>query len=122
MTARCIIRSTRRSKLYVDGALSALRTPELKQLWRNQLLGETLLQRAELRIERFTSLLLYPVGNMHYEKAGIEHARLMTRGSRKPFITSTFEEFIARCRQLAGTDLLATTWLDYLERRYIVAG
>ena len=110
----------RRSKLYVDGALEPLRTPELKQLWRNQLLGEAMLARAALGIDVFTSVLVYPEGNDHYDTAGRDHAALLAPSERTPFVTVTLEAMIAECRALAGDDVRARAWLDYLGRRYLV--
>ncbi len=110
----------RRSKLYVDGALEPLRTPELKQLWRNQLLGEAMLARADLGIDVFTSVLVYPEGNVHYERAGRDHAALFGPSGRTAFVAMTLESMIAECRAAAGDDAGARAWLDYLDRRYLV--
>lgn len=110
----------RRSKLYVDGALSPLRTPALKQLWRNQLLGEAMLARADLGIDLFTSVLVYPEGNVHYAKAARDHTGLIVPSGRTPFVPVTLEAMLAECRAAAGDDDRARAWLDYLERRYVV--
>lgn len=46
------LRVNRESGAYVDGAVEKLRTPKLKQLWRNQLLGEAMLQRRVVGADR----------------------------------------------------------------------
>jgi hypothetical protein len=110
---------TRTSKAFVEDALVQLRTPKLKQLWRNQLLGEAMRQRGD--VDAFTSVLLYPAGNTHYACAASAYAALLRPDAgASRFVPVTFEEHFARCRSICeGAETAA--WLDYLERRYVVA-
>ncbi|MDP2343428.1 MAG: hypothetical protein Q8O67_20890 [Deltaproteobacteria bacterium] len=110
--------TSRGSDLYVDGATSALRTPRFKQFWRNQLLGEAMRQRGDLR--HFTSLLLHPSGNTHFGEAAHDYTALLRPGARSSFVAMTFETFIQQCGCLDASPAV-TSWLRYLERRYIVA-
>jgi len=109
-----------RSGIYGTGSLELLRTPQFKQLWRNQLLGETMLQSPELGLEHFTSVLLYPKGNAHFVDVTHEYENLLV--SVRPsatFHAVTFEDVIASCREHART-AQDREWAEYLAARYIV--
>lgn len=110
----------RRAELYVNDALEALRTRRLKQLWRNQLLGTTLLQSPDAGFAQFASVLLYPAGNIHYAAASREYLALIRPSSQRAFVAMTFEDFIASCRRFVANSDAALAWLDYLDRRYLI--
>lgn len=107
----------RASEVYRDGALSGLVTRRLKQLWRNQLLGEAMLQRGT--VARFTSMLLYPAANQHFAEVVHDYAELLDPTRRDRFTAVPYETFITSARRLCS-DADAAAWLDYLEKRYIV--
>ena len=111
------VRLTRSSKLYGAHALDALRTPKLKQLWRNQLLGEAMKQRS--LVDEFISVIVFPSGNTHYASASTAHHELMAPEARGRFVPVTFEALFTRLRTLCET-AEAKAWLGYLERRYVV--
>jgi hypothetical protein len=108
------------SGIYGAGGLELLRTPRFKQLWRNHLLGEAMLQRPELGFEHFTSVLLYPKGNAHFVEVTHEYEQLLvpTRTSAT-FRGVTFEAFVATCREHARAPQ-DREWADYLAARYLV--
>lgn len=112
------LRAHEASGLYVADSLEHLRTRRLKQLWRNQLLGEAMLQQGEL--SHFTSVLLYPEGNRHFAEAAAAYEGLLAMdGRHTPFRAVTFERFIARCREHARSED-DRVWADYLAERYLV--
>ncbi len=103
--------------LYLPGALERLRTKKLKQIWRNQLLGASMQQQPR-PLRRFTSVLIYPSGNLHFRQASDAHAKLLRPERRDSFCAVTYEQFIGQVRALRPeADRLA--WVDWLERRYI---
>lgn len=108
------------SGIYGAGGLEFLRTRRLKQLWRNQLLGEAMIRSSELGFEHFTSVLLYPKGNHHFVEVTREYEKLLvpTRTSAV-FRGVTFEDFIAMCREHARAPE-DRKWADYLAGRYLV--
>jgi hypothetical protein len=110
----------RAAGIYRAGSLELLRTPRFKQLWRNQLLGEAMLQCQELGLQHFTSVLLYPKGNAHFAEVTSEYGKLLspTRTSTA-FRAVTFEDFIATCREHARTPEYRA-WSDCLADRYLV--
>ena len=108
------------SGIYSTGGLQFLRTPRFKQLWRNQLLGEAMLQFPTLGFEYFTSVLLYPKGNAHFVEVTREYEKLLVPARPgATFRGVTFEDFIARCREHARAPQ-DREWADYLAGRYIV--
>jgi hypothetical protein len=107
------------SGIYGAGGLKLLRTPRFKQLWRNQLLGEAMLQSG-LGFKHFTSVLLYPKDNAHFVAVTREYEKLLVPArASATFRGVTFEDFIERCREhtRAPQD---HEWADYLRGRYIV--
>ena len=110
------------SGIYADGTVDFLRTKRFKQLWRNHLLGEAMLLRDRATLATFTSVLLYPHGNTHFVEVAAEYAGLLRpdSGSRR-FVAQTHEDVLAFLRNRASTPKVKD-WLDYLSRRFIVAG
>jgi len=82
------------SGLYVRSVLNQLRTRKLKQLWRNQLLGEAMLADPELGLKHFTSVLLFPAGNHHFVKASEAYERLLNQEREIKYKAILFEDFI----------------------------
>ncbi|HLK92772.1 MAG TPA: hypothetical protein VKZ18_22965 [Polyangia bacterium] len=110
----------RASGVYGAGGLDLLRTPRFKQLWRNQLLGEAMLQCPELGLGHFTSVLLHPKDNAHFVEATREYERLLAPARTSAvFRGVTFESFIERCREHVRTPE-ERGWSDYLAARYLV--
>ena len=109
------------SQLYAPNSLQYLQTPRLKQLWRNQLLGESMLQHRALNLSHFTSVLIHPAGNTHFSTAAQEYQQLLApTPARAPFRSLTYETFIGHCRGYA-TSAQYLSWIEYLTQRYIVA-
>lgn len=115
------LRAHKAADLYASHALDQLRTRRLKQLWRNQLLGATMLQHPKSSIERFTSVLVYPSGNDHMTRAVSEYEQLLRPEQQSAFRAVTFEELIGELRNLiTGKPLLE--WVTYFEKRYLIRG
>lgn len=105
--------------LYLSGAQTDLATRSLKQLWRNQLLGEAMVQRG--LVSRFTSVLLYPRGNEYLARVSTRYSLQLKPAQRHRFMAVPYEQFIAQARALdPGDD--GVRWLNYLEARYVVTG
>lgn len=108
----------RSAGIYANDALPTLATKRFKQLWRNQLLGEAMLQHRSKPVARFTSVVLYPSANEHFATATPEYTQLLKPDARNSFVAVTYESFIETCRAL-NSGAAAAQWLDYLEARYI---
>jgi hypothetical protein len=107
--------------IFKKDVIDRLKTDEFRQVWRNQLLGESMTtkNRPDSKYEHFTSIILYPQGNDHFRELIPKYKHLLNPGYESSFAGITYEEFIAAARQQTeDTEFLR--WLQYLEERYIV--
>ena len=95
---------------------TALCKDELRQIWRNHILGASMVQNK--MVEKFHSLTIYPKGNPHFGKVLPTYEKLLTDKGRATFGYATIESLI---------DLLAKhfpqandfqNWIHYLRVRY----
>ena len=107
--------------LYRKEIIARLKTDEYRQVWRNHLLGMSMIKKnnAVSRFEHFTSIILYPEANEHFKNMIPVYRSFLNRGHESSFIGFTYEEFIKVARELTG-DPEYLKWLQYLEDRYIV--
>ncbi|MBN2238171.1 MAG: hypothetical protein JW712_00215 [Dehalococcoidales bacterium] len=109
---------TRRCGIFNTKTLKTLRQPRYKQVWRNQLLGEKMLEVLP-EFKHFISILLYPSGNRHFANVSREYKDKLKGSHKDRFFGITFEEFIdAGFRHASGERIM--DWLKYLRERYIV--
>lgn len=95
-----------------------LRKEDLKQFWRNYLLGVTMF-RAGL-IDSFVSVHLYPEGNTYQATQAEAFKQLLSKDERFSFLPLTYEAFIKKGRETLSDNQQMLDWLQYLEDRYIV--
>lgn len=108
--------------LYRKAIIEKLKTDEYRQVWRNQLLGESMIRKnqSDSKYIHFTSIILYPEGNDHFRNLVPMYKSFLNPGNESSFIGITYEEFIAAARGLTeDTEFLR--WLQYLEDRYIIS-
>lgn len=112
---------TKTSGLYKNEFTQILKTDEYRQVWRNHLLGVSMINKSyvDSRFEHFTSIILYPEGNDHFRNLIPAYRNFLNRGHESSFIGITYEEFILTARELTR-DPEYLRWLRYLEDRYIV--
>lgn len=112
---------TKKIGLYRKDKIEELKADKYRQIWRNQLLGESLTRKnhPESGYEYFTSILLYPEGNENFRDLITAYKNLLAPGNENSFIGITYEEFIKSAWQLTE-DQDYLRWLHYLEDRYIV--
>ncbi|MEI8225856.1 MAG: hypothetical protein WCG82_08000 [Bacteroidota bacterium] len=98
-----------------------LKTDEFRQVWRNQLLGESMTRKnhSDSRFDHFTSIILYPKGNDHFRNLIPAYRSFLNRGHESSFISITYEEFIKTAREFTAKPEYLR-WLQYLEDRYIL--
>jgi hypothetical protein len=111
---------TEKIGLYRKEHIDELKSDKYRQVWRNQLLGESMTRKnhPESRYEYFTSIILYPEGNDHFRDLIPVYKSFLTPGHENSFMGITYEEFIKTAREFTrDTDYLR--WLQYLEERYI---
>ena len=105
---------TRASSQFSDPADTQLGTDEMRQIWRNHLLGLSMCQRGEL--DTFFSITLYPEGNGHFRSAIPKYQSLLRPDSQGYAFGCTYEDFISAI----DGDEEVRRWKEYLRERYVV--
>jgi len=106
---------TRASGMYVDSTQRNLGIDDMRQIWRNHLLGISMI---ECRVvDEFTSVIVYPSGNEHFQKAIPEYKALLTNSNKEQLRGCTFERYI---ESINCADGKIKDWKNYLDKRYIV--
>jgi len=104
--------------IYDPAFVPRLKEPRYKQLWRNQLLGEKMVDLGDL--SHFTSVLFFPSGNSHFVQVCAEYcAGLSVSAKELKFAPVTYEKYIAAASALASSAAMRA-WVEYLGKRYIV--
>lgn len=106
------------SGLYRPEAINFLTTDNFRQIWRNQLLGESILFADSEKFQNFNSITLFPESNTHFIKVSKEYCDLLIKNDKK-FLPMTYEDFISASIKHCP-DKNYRKWLDYLTARYIV--
>jgi len=109
---------SKRSKLYIDGSIQKLVSDDYRQIWRNHLLGESILMEDSKKYKRFTSLILFPESNSHFINASANYMDMLKQND-KSFISLTYEQFLLFGKK-HSPNAKFKNWLNYLERRYII--
>jgi len=101
---------------------SPLVSDELRQIWRNHLLGASMVQRHD--ITHFLSLHLYPQGNTHFhgdgehEGAVGDYKRWLSEEGQQTWTSVTFEELF-QLMQDSFHCHKEKEWINYLKERYL---
>jgi len=109
---------SQQSKLFRPETIDELITDKYRQVWRNQLLGESILITDRNKFTYFTSLTIFPQGNSHFVETSKDYIDMLTSNDLK-FIPITYEEFFSVCKKYCP-DNKYREWLDYLISRYLV--
>lgn len=109
---------TKKCKLYKEQHHMDLIKDDFRQVWRNHILGESILPADNKKFQHFTSLTLFPADNSHFIKISKEYIDMLNNNDKK-FIALTYEDFFALLSKHCP-DRNYKEWLDYLTTRYIV--
>ncbi len=102
--------------LYKSGNLDKLVSDKFRQVWRNQLLGESMV--IEDNFNHFTSLTIFPKGNLHFIETSKEYIEMLDNNDDR-FVPVTYEDFLSTCIKHKPNDRFGK-WLNYLDERYII--
>ena len=83
---------THRAGVFAESELGDLAEDDLRQIWRNHLLGLAMVDRGD--IARFVSVTLYPSGNTHFTHALEKYQGYLKGSARSSVRGCTFERFI----------------------------
>jgi hypothetical protein len=64
----------------------------MRQIWRNHLLGISMIENKD--IKKFTSVIVYPSGNAHFNKVIPEYQSILTDNNKNTLIGCAFEKYI----------------------------
>ena len=84
--------TTRESGVFTNSGCKRLATDDLRQIWRNHLLG--LKMRAVGDLDRFISVTIFPSGNGHMSDALSRYQGLLTEEGKSDLQGCTFERYI----------------------------
>jgi len=104
--------------LYKPDTIDRLISDKFRQVWRNQLLGESIILSDSNDFQHFTSLTIFPSENTHFIDTCREYKGMLTENDGR-FVSVTYEDFISICRK-HNPHSKFSGWLDYLHERYIV--
>lgn len=109
---------TKKSKLFKEEYQMDLIKDDFRQVWRNHILGESILQTDKDKFKRFTSLTLFPKDNEHFVKTSKDYKYILNNNDNK-FISLMYEDFFAFLSKHCP-DNNYKKWLEYLINRYII--
>jgi hypothetical protein len=109
---------TEESNIYKNGVIDTLITDLYRQVWRNQLLGESIVLESNNDFKHFSSLTIFPEGNTHFVEVSGKYKEMLNNNERK-FISLTYEDFLDVCVKNSPNERYSK-WINYLTNRYIV--
>jgi hypothetical protein len=104
--------------LYKSESIMELPKDRYRQVWRNQLLGESMIVKKDLKYSEFTSIILYPAGNNHFTEVANEYKEFLSSTSNDRFFAITFESFFKLIEKNINSEELRD-WVSYLKVRYL---
>jgi len=109
---------TKECELFRQEDISKLKNDNYRQVWRNHILGESILIEDKDKFNHFTSMTFFPKENQHFVKTSKEYMNMLLRNDNN-FIPITYEHFFELLKKYCPNDNYRN-WIDYLEMRYIV--
>ena len=104
--------------LYKPNSIDKLISDKFRQVWRNQLLGESIIIEENDKFKHFTSLTIFPKGNQHFLETSEEYLDMLTNDDNR-FVPVNYEEFFSTCNRCKPNDIFEKL-INYLRKRYII--
>jgi len=102
------------------GDFDKLKKDRYRQVWRNHLLGESIIIEDSDDFKHFHSLTFYPSGNIHFTEVISEYKERFLKPEYQHRVQGiTYEDFFQSCRKHCPNKQYGD-WIEYLERRYLV--
>lgn len=103
---------------FLDPKPENFKSDHLRQIWRNHILGASMIQAGEL--DAFHCIHLYPNKNTHFDEHAIpKYIDQLTEKGKKSFIGLTYENLLLLMGKYFTTPQ-ETDWIEYLKRRYLL--
>jgi len=105
---------THEAGVFMERELDDLTKDDLRQIWRNHLLGLAMVGRGD--IARFVSVTLYPSGNTHFTHVLEKYQGYLKDSAQSSVCGCTFERFI----ECISGDYQIEKWKQFLKERYLI--
>lgn len=109
-------RATDKSGYYVSGCEKELVSDNLRQIWRNHILGASMMIYGD--IQNFASMTIFPNLNPHFHEVSKEYCKLLTEKGLKSFFVFTYEKLFETLTHHFQTQP-QKEWIEYLRKRYL---
>ena len=107
---------TDKSGYYVSGCEEELVSDNLRQIWRNHILGASMVIYGD--IQHFASMTIFPNLNPHFHEVSKEYCKLLTEKGLKSFFVFTYEKLFETLTHHFQTQS-QKEWIEYLRKRYL---
>lgn len=111
-------KATDESGYYLPNVDAELITDELRQVWRNHILGASMVIHGD--IDCFKSITIFPNANPHFHHIEPMYRKLLTNKGNDTFELLTYESYFNILDQHFSDDK-GKNWVEYLRRRYIIS-
>jgi hypothetical protein len=111
-------RVSRECKIYKPNSLDNLISDKFRQIWRNHLLGESIILEDNKEYKHFSSLTIFPESNTHFIDTSKQYMDMLVHNNAH-FIPVTYEDFLKHCKAHCP-DNRYNQWINYLENRYLI--
>jgi len=109
--------TTHRCNLYKQESISELKSDSYRQIWRNHMLGESMLLRHPDKYKHFTLFIVYPKGNVHIGEV-TEKFKSFLHITTNKYLPITFEELLASYDEVLSSDSEYKQFIYYCKTRY----
>jgi hypothetical protein len=109
---------TRKCGVYKEDAIRNLKKDDYRQIWRNHLLGESILIN-DVSFKEFTLITLFPEGNIHFQRISMEYKKFIKEEYENRIKFFTYEKYFEILDKYC-LDIEFKKWIEYLKERYIV--
>lgn len=110
-------RVTDLSGYYLPDVDAELVSDELRQVWRNHILGASMVIHGD--IQEFKSITIFPDANPHFHHIEPKYRKLLTNKGNETFGLLTYESYF-NILEKCFNDNWGKDWVGYLKERYII--
>ena len=111
---------TRECGYYKEGVThDMLVSNKFRQIWRNHILGASMVLKGGDNIKKFTSVTLYPSKNVHFSQDAIpKYQKFLTKEHYNEFVPVTYETLFKMMDKHLSVPK-KEEWIKYLNERYL---
>jgi hypothetical protein len=110
---------TKKSNVYKEEFIDKLKEDNYRQIWRNHLLGESILINNFEKYKYFISITIFPDKNKHFKKVSKEYKDFLKDEYKDKCLFLTYEKLFELFQDYCPNEKYKK-WIDYLKLRYIV--